>query len=120
MQAQGRRLDGGDRRKTCGEAKHKEPDSSIRFRTHHHYSSCLPGNDVMTNIAPYGELASLKYHWGSVYEIRKAGPWKWEAIAKFGSHDILYGETADELRHLIHLHYGPSTYGYEQAKKMGR
>lgn len=74
----------------------------------------------MVNIGPYSDEANLRWHWGAVYDIRKVGPWKWEAIAKFGSRDVLYAETGDELRHLIHLHYGPKTYGYEQAKRMGR
>jgi hypothetical protein len=74
----------------------------------------------MVNITPYSDEANLRYHWGAVYDIRKTGPWKWQAVAKFGTHDVLIAESAYELRQIIFRHYSPKTYGYEQAKKLGR
>jgi hypothetical protein len=74
----------------------------------------------VVNVSTYSEEAALRWHWGAVYDIRQVSQRKWIAVAKWGDHDMLTGETAASLRHLIHLHYGPETAGYSEAKKIGR
>jgi len=67
-----------------------------------------------------GEVANLRYHWGAVYDIWQAGPWKFVAVAKWGDLDTLTAETAEQLRQLIHRHYSPATAGYSEATTLGR
>lgn len=74
----------------------------------------------MVDFTVFSDEANLRYHWGTVYDIRQVGQWKWVAVAKWGNRDMLTAETADGLRGLIHRHYGPKTLGYAEAKKIGR
>jgi hypothetical protein len=75
---------------------------------------------LMPDFSVYTDEANLRYHWGTVYDIRQVSRWKWVAVARWGNQDMLTSDTADGLRSLIHRHYGPRTHGYAEAKKIGR
>ena len=53
------------------------------------------------------DLAYPPHHWGEVYRINHGR--HWQAIALFGSHDVLEAESADELLKKIRRHYPGST-----------
>jgi hypothetical protein len=56
------------------------------------------------------ELADLRRNWSVVYRINHARCW--QAVALFGTHDVLKAGTAEQLRQQIFRHYGPKTEGY--------
>ena len=74
----------------------------------------------MADFSAYSEVASLRYHWGAVYDIRQASQQKWVAVARWGSRDTLTAGTAEQLRQRIWRHYSPGTAGYSEAMKLGR
>lgn len=65
------------------------------------------------------DLEELRYHWGSAYRIN--GPVDrdgcWQAVALFGSKNVLEADSAWELREKISRHYPGLT---EETKKLGR
>lgn len=58
----------------------------------------------------------LRYHWGTAYAVIRPsrGDDTWKAIARFGNHDQLVTDTANELLELIRRHYSPDTEGYAE------
>jgi hypothetical protein len=51
------------------------------------------------------DLAYLRHHWGEVYRINHPHRWQWQAVALFGSHDVLEAESAEGLLYKIRRHY---------------
>ncbi len=53
------------------------------------------------------DLSYIRHSWGSVYAIEApVGELReWRAIAKFGNHDVLYGDTSEDLLDKIRQHY---------------
>jgi hypothetical protein len=51
------------------------------------------------------DLAYIRHHWGEVYRINHAHRCQWQAVAQFGSHDVLEADSADELLYKIRRHY---------------
>lgn len=50
-------------------------------------------------------LAYLRHHWGEVYRINHTHGRQWQAVALFGSHDVLEAESAEGLLGKIRRHY---------------
>jgi len=68
----------------------------------------MTSDDETSSVGPVtdaDDLAYLRHHWGEVYRINHAHRWLWQAVALFGSHDVLEAESADELLYKIRRHY---------------
>jgi hypothetical protein len=59
----------------------------------------------MKPLTEINDLASLRHHWGSAYEITTAGPASWRAVRKDGKGQVR-ADSADTLLVAIRLDYG--------------